>query len=67
MKKRVLSWGTFMCDIIASGQDKVAEPGVIEYLTQPIELRLGGHPVDLVVDLAQIGVDPRCAPARVLP
>jgi sugar/nucleoside kinase (ribokinase family) len=47
-----------MCDIIASGLDKVAEPGVIEYLTQPIELRLGGHPVDLVVDLAQIGVAP---------
>ena len=45
-----------MCDIIASGLDKVAEPGVIEYLTQPIEMRLGGHPVDLVVDLAQIGV-----------
>ncbi len=58
MRKRVLSWGTFMCDIIASGLDKVAEPGVIEYLTQPIELRLGGHPVDLVVDLAQIGVAP---------
>ena len=59
MRKRVLSWGTFMCDIIAAGLDKVAEPGVIEYLTQPIELRLGGHPVDLVVDLAQIGVEPR--------
>jgi sugar/nucleoside kinase (ribokinase family) len=58
VRKRVLSWGTFMCDIIASGLEKVAEPGVIEYLTKPIELRLGGHPVDLVVDLAQIGVDP---------
>jgi sugar/nucleoside kinase (ribokinase family) len=58
MKKRVLSWGTFMCDIIAAGLNRVAEPGVIEYLTEPIELRLGGHPVDLVVDLAQIGVDP---------
>ncbi len=58
MRKCVLSWGTFMCDIIASGLDKVAEPGVIEYLTQPIELRLGGHPVDLVIDLEQIGVDP---------
>jgi sugar/nucleoside kinase (ribokinase family) len=47
-----------MCDIIAAGLGKVAEPGVIEYLTQPIELRLGGHPVDLVVDLAKIGVSP---------
>ncbi len=47
-----------MCDIIASGLEKVAEPGVIEYLTQPIDLRLGGHPVDLVIDLEQIGVDP---------
>jgi sugar/nucleoside kinase (ribokinase family) len=58
VRKRVVSWGTFMCDIIASGLEKVAEPGVIEYLTQPIQLRLGGHPVDLVVDLAQIGVEP---------
>ena len=38
--------------------EKVAEPGVIEYLERPIELRLGGHPVDLAVDLAQLGVDP---------
>jgi sugar/nucleoside kinase (ribokinase family) len=47
-----------MCDIIAAGLDKVAEPGVIRYLTQPIGMRLGGHPVDLVIDLAQIGVAP---------
>lgn len=59
MKKTVMSWGTFMCDIIASGLDRVAEPGVIEYLTNGIDLRLGGHPVDLVIDLANIGVDQR--------
>lgn len=47
-----------MCDIIAPEMEKVAEPGVIEYLTKVIELRLGGHPVDLVIDLARIGVDP---------
>ena len=58
MTKRVLSWGTFMCDIIATGLDKVAEPGVIEYLREPIHMRLGGHPVDLIIDLAKIGVDP---------
>lgn len=57
MAKKVLSWGTFMCDIIASGLDKVAEPGVIEYLTRGIEMRLGGHPVDLIIDLARIGAD----------
>ena len=57
MAKTVMSWGTFMCDIIASGLGKVAEPGVIEYLEQPIELRLGGHPVDFTIDLAQVGVD----------
>ena len=55
--KTVMSWGTFMCDIIASGLQRVAEPGVIEYLEEPIELRLGGHPVDLTIDLAQVGVD----------
>ena len=58
MRKRVLSWGTFMCDIIAAGLDRVAEPGVIEYLAQPIAMRLGGHPVDLAIDLAKIGVAP---------
>ena len=31
---------------------------MIEYLTKPIEMRLGGHPVDLIVDLAKIGVAP---------
>lgn len=58
MKKKILSWGTCMCDIIAPEMEKVAEPGVIEYLTKGIELRLGGHPVDLIIDLARIGVAP---------
>lgn len=57
MTKKIMSWGTFMCDIIATGLDKVAEPGVIEYLSEGIQLRLGGHPVDVIIDLAQIGAD----------
>lgn len=55
--KRVLSWGTFMCDIIAAGLDTIAEPGIIQYLEDEIRLRLGGHPVDVVIDLARMGVD----------
>lgn len=58
MKKRVMSWGTMMCDIIAPEAAKVAEPGVIEYLEKGIEMRPGGHPVDVIVDLARIGVNP---------
>lgn len=58
MKKKVLSWGTCMCDIIATGLEKIAEPGVIEYLTNGIELRIGGHPVDLIIDLVRIGGNP---------
>jgi sugar/nucleoside kinase (ribokinase family) len=58
MKKKVLSWGTLMCDIIAPEMDKIAEPGVIEYLTKGIEMHLGGHCIDLIIDLAKIGVDP---------
>jgi fructokinase len=58
MKKKVLSWGTMMCDIIAPEMNRIAEPGVIEYLEKPIEMRLGGHPVDLVIDLARIGMNP---------
>ncbi|MBU1857513.1 MAG: carbohydrate kinase family protein [Verrucomicrobia bacterium] len=58
MKKKILSWGTCMCDIIAPEMQKVAEPGVIEYLAKGIELRLGGHPVDLIIDLTRIGVAP---------
>lgn len=46
-----------MCDIIAPELEKVAEPGVIEYLTKGIVLRLGGHPVDLIIDLARVGMD----------
>lgn len=57
MKKKILSWGTCMCDIIAPEMNKIAEPGIIEYLTKGIELRLGGHPVDVIIDLARIGVD----------
>lgn len=56
--KKVLSWGTLMCDIIAPDLERIAEPGVIEYLTKGIEMRLGGHPIDLIVDLARIGVNP---------
>ena len=58
MKKKILSWGTCMCDIIAPEMEKIAEPGIIEYLTKGIELRLGGHPVDVIIDLARIGVNP---------
>jgi sugar/nucleoside kinase (ribokinase family) len=58
MKKKVLSWGTLMCDIIAPEMEKIAEPGVIEYLTKGIEMHLGGHCIDLIIDLARIGVDP---------
>lgn len=58
MKKKVLSWGTMMCDIIAPKMNRIAEPGVIEYLEKPIEMRLGGHPVDLVIDLVRIGMNP---------
>lgn len=58
MKKKVLSWGTLMCDIIAPEMEKIAEPGVIEYLTKNIEMHLGGHCIDLIIDLARIGVDP---------
>jgi sugar/nucleoside kinase (ribokinase family) len=58
MKKKVLSWGTMMCDIIAPEMDKIAEPGVIEYLTKSIEMHLGGHCIDLIIDLAKVGVNP---------
>jgi sugar/nucleoside kinase (ribokinase family) len=57
VKKKVLSWGTFMCDIIAAGLDRVADPGIIEYLEHGIQLRLGGHPVDVTIDLARVGMD----------
>jgi sugar/nucleoside kinase (ribokinase family) len=57
MKKKILSWGTCMCDIIGPEMEKIAEPGIIEYLTKGIELRLGGHPVDVIIDLARIGVN----------
>jgi len=53
---RVMAVGTVMVDVLAVGIPEVAEPGHVVYTPNQIESLIGGHPVDVAIDLAQIGV-----------
>lgn len=53
---RVLATGTVMVDVMALGLPAVAEPGEVIYTD--VETHIGGHPVDVAIDLAQLGKDP---------
>lgn len=55
---RVLSTGTVMVDILAVGLGAIAEPGAVVYASREIETRIGGHPIDVAIDLVRMGVDP---------
>jgi ribokinase len=55
---RVLSTGTVMVDILAVGLDAIAGPGSVVYTPREIETRIGGHPIDVAIDLIRMGVDP---------
>jgi fructokinase len=56
---QILAWGTMMVDIIAADLPRIAEPGIILYAPKGIEARLGGHPIDVAIDLVQMGIDPK--------
>ena len=55
---KILAIGTIMIDILAVEMDKIAEPGEVVYLNRDIEARIGGHPVDVGIDLAKLGINP---------
>ncbi len=53
---RTLAVGTIMVDILAVGLDAVASPGEVVYTT--VDTRLGGHPIDVAIDLVDLGRSP---------
>ena len=54
---RVMTVGTVMVDLLAVDLPNVAEPGRVIYA--PIESRIGGHPVDVAIDLVKMGFPAR--------
>ena len=56
---KILSCGTIMVDILAVGLEKIAGPGEVIYLEREIETRIGGHPIDVGIDLVKLGVNPQ--------
>ncbi len=53
---RVLAAGTLMVDIMAMGLPRLAEPG--EVLYTDVETHIGGHPIDVAIDLVETGASP---------
>ncbi len=56
---KILSCGTIMVDILAVEMEKIAEPGEVVYLDREIETKIGGHPIDVGIDLVKLGINPR--------
>ncbi len=54
----VMSIGTVMVDILAVGLPAVAEPGTVVYAPREIETRIGGHPIDVAIDMVRLGAHP---------
>lgn len=55
---KVLAAGTIMVDILAVELEKIAKPGEVTYLDREVEARIGGHPIDVGIDLVKLGHDP---------
>ncbi len=53
---RVLAIGTVMVDVMAVGLPSVAAPGEVVYTT--VETHIGGHPIDVAIDLVELGRSP---------
>ncbi len=58
MSVRVLTAGFLVCDIIAAGLSKIAEPGELVWVEKGIDMYIGGHPANVSIDLVKIGYDP---------
>lgn len=53
---RVLAAGTIMVDVMAVGLPSVAAPGEVIYTT--VHSHIGGHPIDVAIDLVELGRPP---------
>lgn len=56
---KLLAAGTIMIDILAVELEKIADPGEVVYLNREAEARIGGHPIDVGIDLIKLGLNPR--------
>jgi len=56
---KLLAAGTIMIDILAVELEKIADPGEVVYLNRGVEARIGGHPIDVGIDLVKLGLNPR--------
>ena len=56
---KFLATGTIMIDILAVELEKIADPGEISYLNRDVEARIGGHPIDVGIDLVKLGLNPQ--------
>jgi len=56
---KVLAAGTVMADILAVELESIADPGEVVYLEREVEVRIGGHPIDVGIDLVKLGLNPQ--------
>ena len=56
---KVLAAGTIMIDILAVALERISEPGEVTYLDREVEARIGGHPIDVGIDLVKLGINPQ--------
>lgn len=56
---KVLTTGTIMVDILAVELERIADPGEVVYLDREVEARIGGHPIDVGIDLVKLGLNPQ--------
>ncbi len=55
---RVLACGFLVADIVVAGLDRIAGPGEVLRVPRGIVLSVGGHPANVSVDLAKLGLPP---------
>lgn len=55
----ILTTGTIMTDLLAVDLPKIADPGEVIYLDREVEARIGGHPIDVAIDLVKLGFPPQ--------
>jgi len=58
-KLDVVTAGMIVCDVIAAGIERFAEPGEMMFIPDKIHVRPGGHPLNVALDLVQLGNNPK--------
>lgn len=53
---KVMAIGTVMVDLMAVGLAAIAKPGEVVYTS--VDTQIGGHPIDVAIDLIRLGKDP---------